>query len=164
MLGGVAFLEMTLGGGSREGLRRWLDEHVVAHGFMAAPEVVREPQAGTARLDPPTRPGFDGVLPVIRAARARVARELSGLVSAGQDDRFMRAAIHSGRVRREGPAWRPRPAPEDALSDIVLSLFAAAILSEPAAYAKRLCVCDACGRVSFDERPTMRRTCAEHAT
>jgi len=154
---------MTLGGqGDLGELRRWLDEHLVATKILPPPDSVREPQAGSVRLDPPSRPGVDVAGAVLRMARARVIRELAGLVGSQRDDRFIRAAIHAGRVRREGAAWRPSPGTSDPLSDIVLCCFAAAVLSEPQAYQQRFCLCDTCGRVSFDDRPEMRHACCEH--
>jgi hypothetical protein len=45
----------------------------------------------------------------------------------------------------------------------VLSLFAVAILSERAFYDRQMCVCDTCGRVSFDAQPGFRRSCNAHA-
>jgi hypothetical protein len=163
LLAGMTFLEMTLGGqGDLGELRRWLDEHVVSGRFLAPLDAVREPQAGSVRLDPPSRPGVDLAPAVLRMARARVVHELGGLAGSQRDDRFIRAAIHAGRVRREGAVWRPSPTAADALSDIVLCLFAAAVLSEPQAYQQRFCLCDTCGRVSFDDRPEMRHSCGDH--
>lgn len=154
---------MTLAGqGDLGELRRWIDEHLVSTMVMPPPDAVREPQAGSLRLDPPSRPGVDVAPAVLRMARARVVGELGGLAGSQRDDRFIRAAIHAGRVRREGAAWRPNPATGDTLSDIVLCLFAAAVLSEPQAYQQRFCLCDTCGRVSFDDRPEMRHACGDH--
>jgi hypothetical protein len=48
------------------------------------------------------------------------------------------------------------------LSGIVLSLITVDILTHREEYDHHLCVCDACGRVSFQERPVSRRTCPEH--
>lgn len=83
-------------------------------------------------------------------------------IATPSDDRFLRASIFLGRVRREDGHWVARPEPTAPLSGIVLSLFAVAILSERAFYDRQMCVCDVCGRVSFDAAPGARRACSVH--
>jgi hypothetical protein len=127
--------------------------------------VVLEPPAGTVSLRPgigaTTRAAID--LPrVLTTSRLRVVDALRGLIATPSDDRFLRASIFLGRVRREEGHWVARPEPTAPLSGIVLSLFAVAILSERALYDRQMCVCDACGRVSFDATPGMRRSCSLH--
>jgi hypothetical protein len=166
LLGGVSFLELTEAGRlDLAGLASWFDEHVVASGCMPRLSVVFEPPAGSVAL----RPGVGAAataaadLPrIITTARMRVVDALRGLIASPSDDRFLRASIFLGRVRREDGHWVGRPEPTAPLSGIVLSLFAVAILSERAFYDRQLCVCDTCGRVSFDGEPGLRRSCREH--
>lgn len=166
LLAGVTFLEVTESGQlDIAGLSSWFDEHVVATGTTPRLSVVLEPPAGTVSLRPgvgaATRAAAD--LPrVLSTARLRVVDALRGLISSPSDDRFLRAAIFLGRVRREEGHWIARPEPTAPLSGIVLSLFAVAILSERAFYDRQLCVCDVCGRVSFDGTPGTRRACTLH--
>jgi hypothetical protein len=166
LLAGITFLEVT-GTGELDltGLAAWFDEHVVDAGAMPRLSVVLEPPAGTVSL----RPGMGTVarasadLPrILTTSRLRVVDALRGLIAAPSDDRFLRASIFLGRVRREDGHWVARPEPTAPLSGIVLSLFAVAILSERAFYDKHLCVCDTCGRVSFDGASGMRRACSAH--
>jgi hypothetical protein len=166
LLAGVTFLEVTEAGQlDIAGLAAWFDEHVVGAGCMPRLSVVLEPPAGTVSL----RPGIGAAaraaadLPrVLTTARLRVIDALRGLIATPSDDRFLRASIFLGRVRREEGHWVARPEPTAPLSGIVLSLFAVAILSERAFYDRQLCVCDTCGRVSFDGSPGTRRSCSLH--
>lgn len=166
LLAGITFLEVT-GTGELDlaGLATWFDEHVVDPGCMPRLSVVLEPPAGTVSL----RPGTGAVaraaaeLPrILTTSRLRVVDALRGFIAAPSDDRFLRASIFLGRVRREEGHWVARPEPTAPLSGIVLTLFAVAILSERAFYDRHMCVCDACGRVSFDGTPGMRRACSNH--
>lgn len=167
LLAGIAFLDVTESGRiDLAGLGQWLDEHVVALGAMPRLSVVLEPPAGTVAL----RPGVGALaqaeadLPrLITMARLRVVDALRGLIASPSDDRFLRASIFLGRVRRDGGHWVARPEPTAPLSGIVLSLFAVAILSDRSFYDRQMCVCDTCGRVSFDPAPSARRACALHS-
>ncbi len=166
LLAGITFLEVT-GTGELDlaGLATWFDDHVVAEGCMPRLSVVLEPPAGTVSLRPGTgaaaRAAAD--LPrILTTSRLRVVDALRGLIASPSDDRFLRAAIFLGRVRRQDGHWVARPEPTAPLSGIVLSLFAVAILSERSFYDRQMCVCDTCGRVSFDGTPGMRRACATH--
>lgn len=166
LLGGISFIEATEDGSlDLPGLAGWFEEHVVAPGCMPRLSVVLEPPAGSVSL----RPGVGTMarshadLPrLVNTARLRVVDSLRGLIASPSDDRFLRAAIFLGRVRRVGSRWVAKPEPTAPLSGIVLSLFAVAILSERAFYDRQMCVCDTCGRVSFDARPSMRRACMTH--
>ncbi len=163
LLGGTTFLDMTA---SRSldlmGLTRWFDEHVVATGCMPALTQITEPLAGGVSLDP-ARATSTHVPRFVASARARVVMSLQSLVAAPSDDRFVRAAIYLGRVRREEARWVARPDPTTPLSGVVLSLFAVAVLSDRDTCERALCVCDVCGRASLDPRAEMRRSCALHA-
>src|SRR5690348_16987953 len=109
LLAGVTFLEVTESGQlDVAGLSSWFDEHVVATGTMPRLSVVLEPPAGTISL----RPGVGAAtrtateLPrVLSTARLRVVDALRGLIATPSDDRFLRAAIFLGRVRREDGRW-----------------------------------------------------------
>jgi hypothetical protein len=166
LLAGISFLEITESGQiDLAGLAEWFDEHVVSAGAMPRLSVVLEPPAGTVSL----RPGVGAAarsaadLPrVLTTARLRVVDALRGLIATPSDDRFLRASIFLGRVRREDGHWVARPEPTAPLSGIVLSLFAVAILTERSFYDRQMCVCDTCGRVSFDATPGMRRACSVH--
>jgi hypothetical protein len=167
LLAGMTFLEATESGRlDLEGLADWFDEHVVAPGCMPRLSVVLEPPVGTVAL----RPGLGALaranadLPrIVATARLRVVDALRGFIGAPSDDRFLRAAIFLGRVRRQDSHWVARPEPTAPLSGVVLSLFAVAILSERSFFDRQLCVCDTCGLVSFDAAAGRRRACAAHA-
>jgi hypothetical protein len=163
LLGGTSFLDVTA---SRsldvQGLTRWFDEHVVATGCMSPVAELTEPLSGGVSLDP-TRSTSTHFPRFVASARARVVMSLRSLIAAPSDDRFVRAAIYLGRVRRQGARWVARPAPTAPLSGVVLSLFAVAVLSDRDTCDQALCVCDVCGRASLDPRSEMRRSCALHA-
>jgi hypothetical protein len=77
----------------------------------------------------------------------------------------LQAAIHTRRLRRAQVRGRQRwiatPRETDALSDIVLSLFAADILFEPDFYREHLYICETCARVSIASRDAAAaRLCA----
>ena len=168
LLAGITFLDLT---DARDltvtELSDWFDQHVVANECMPRLSVVLETPAGSValRASGPALDRAQADLPrIAAAARGRIVGALRGLISAPQDDRFLRAAIFLGRVRRQGGRWVARPEATAPLSGIVLSLFAVAILSERSFYDHHLCVCDVCGRVSFDPTPAMKRLCPAHAT
>jgi hypothetical protein len=167
LLAGITFLEVTDSDRLEVAtLARWFEEHVVASGCMPRLSVVLEPPAGSVALRPSgaalARANAD--LPrLVDTARARVVGALRGLVTVPSDDRFLRAAIFLGRVRRHEGRWIARPEPTAPLSGIVLSLFAVPLLSERAFYERELCVCEVCGRVSFDRATSSRGLCHVHA-
>jgi hypothetical protein len=167
LLAGITFLEVTESGRiDLAGLGQWLDEHVVALGIMPRLSVVLEPPAGTVALRPGTGAlvQAESDLPrIITTSRLRVVDALRGLIASPSDDRFLRASIFLGRVRREEGHWVARPEPSAPLSGIVLSLFAVAVLSDRSFYDRQMCVCDTCGRVSFDAAQGLRRACAIHS-
>jgi hypothetical protein len=167
LLAGVTFLDVSASRSfGLRGLGLWFEEHVVATGCMAAcPAVVFESPVGSVDLYPWKGASMTvnaEASRIIAAARARVVAALRGIIATPSEDRFLRGAIFLGSTRRQGSRWVARPAANALLSDVVLSLFAAAILSDRSAYERELCVCSACGRVSFDARPQMRTGCARH--
>lgn len=171
-MGGLLFVERVATGnfGPIE-LGDWIDEHLVSVGRMPRPLRVFQPGVGAFHLEPPIDPASAppqvDLEQLLGAVRARVVAAIRGLIGAPPDDRFLAAAIYNGRVERvkvsEKMAWVARPRVDDALGDIVLSLFAADILSNREVYEQRLCVCEMCGRISFWEGTTVPRWgCAEH--
>jgi hypothetical protein len=167
LLAGVTFLDLSASRAfGLRGLGLWFEEHVVATGCMAAcPTAVFEPPIGRVNLYPwngrIVTAGID-VACVIGHARARVVSALRGLIATPSEDRFLRGAIFIGSARRLGSRWVARPAQDALLSGVVLSLFAVAILSDRGVYERELCVCNVCGRVSFNAQPDMRTACARH--
>ncbi|MFO0756172.1 MAG: hypothetical protein U0359_06755 [Byssovorax sp.] len=148
----------------------WFDREVVPLGVMARPLMANEPVAGTVALYPGAERSQTGasILPkVLLAARIRVLGPLRGLLESPADDRFLASTIFSGRVRRQrvdgNAQWAAHPEPTAPLSAIVLSLLAVDILSHRELYDRELCVCDVCGRVSFDPKAADRKTCGEHS-
>ena len=170
LLAGLAFLE-----GSRnhhwgvEGLRDWFDEHLVKTGAMMPPVVVTELSAGTVALHGSSSHGLasQSNLPrILIAARIRVLTGLRGLLETPTDDRFLTAAIFTGRVRRLRSAgttrWVVRPEPTATLSGTVLGLLAVDVLSNREIYDRSFCLCEVCERVTFQQSPRSRTSCPEH--
>jgi len=150
-------------------LRGWFDKHVVPSGVMARPVMVTEPAAGSIPLNPSgAMMGLaeQSIQHLVLTARGRVVAALRGLLAQPVDDRFLAAAIFAGRVRRRRvintSQWVAHPEPTAPLSAIVLSLMTVDILTHREEYDHQLCVCDVCGRVSFQDRPVSRRNCSEH--
>lgn len=173
LIGALAFVEgVGIGAmGARE-LKTWIEEYLVRAGRMQRPIQVTEPMAGTLLLDtlntvgaPPsaTKALLDRIL---GRARSRVVFTLRGLVADPPHDDFLELMTKSGRVQALGIgskiSWIARPQKDDSLSEIVLSLFAADILSNRNLYDQNLCVCDTCGRVSFRAKMMSRTGCREH--
>ena len=166
LVGGVAFLELASTDKiDVRQLSQWFEEHVVSAKVMARPSIVLEPPIGSIALRPTesgARWANANVARLASTARTRVISSLRGLIAAPTDDRFLRAGIFLGRVRREEGRWVARPEPTAPLSCIVLSLFSVSILSDRSFYDRQLCICDTCGRVSFDEHSPTRASCHEH--
>jgi hypothetical protein len=169
IVAGLAFLDGVASGGFGPGeLRGWIEMHLVRPKRMAWAGEIQEAGFGTITLHEGavSLSALSNALRVqglISMARKRVVIALRGLLGAPVDDRFLNAAIFSGRVQRstqgQSASWAPQPKGSDTLSDIVLSLFAADILSHRETYERGLCVCDACGRVWFDPMTEERRAC-----
>lgn len=170
LLAGVTFIEETASGRmSVQDLHAWFQQHIVSTGLMPQPVMVHEPMAGSLPLHPSgALKGLadQNVQRVLFMARSRVVSALRGLIAQPADDRFLASAIFAGRVRRrriiDTTQWVSRPEPTAPLSGIVLSLFAVDVLSNRDEYDRLLCVCDVCGRVSFQDMPVTRRHCPEH--
>jgi hypothetical protein len=170
LVAGLSFLEASRDRRwSPLGLSGWFDEHLVQTGVMMTPLVVSELSAGTVALHGTRTHDPDAQLALTRIvteARIRVITALRGLRASPTDDRFLMAAIFTGRVRRTrlGGAnrWVVRPEPTATLSGIVISLFAVDVLSHREIYDRSLCICDTCDRVTFDADQAHRATCPAH--
>ncbi|MFO0757013.1 MAG: hypothetical protein U0359_11000 [Byssovorax sp.] len=174
IVAGLAFLDGVGNGsfGATE-LRGWFETHLVRTKRMAWSGDLHESGFGTMAL--PAGTGSSASFSesfklhgLISMARKRVVLALRGLIAVPMDDRFLNAAIFNNRVKREtvgqSSSWSPQPKPTDNLSDIVLCLFAADILSHRETYERGLCVCETCGRVWFDPTTRERRTCPHGVT
>lgn len=170
LVGALAFVENVGNGsmGARE-IRKWIDEYLVNAGRLERPTHLTEPMAGTVLLDALTGP--DSTKPraqldrILGRARARVVRALQGLLQTPPDEAFINTAKDTARVENVDPnsnLWIARPRKDDPLSDIVLGLFVADILSNRLLYEQNLCVCSTCGRLSFRGRSMARTVCREH--
>jgi hypothetical protein len=177
---GVAFLEGAAAGTwGISGLRGWFEDHLVKPGFMRPPPAVHEPPVGELTLwsQGASVSGVHTSPAVLLAkTRATVLTALRGFLALPCDDRFVTAALFSGRVQRAslppssgasgrgGPAsrWVARHTPGAPLSALVLGVFAVDVLTHREAWERSLCICDVCGRVSFREGEMRRRTCLAH--
>lgn len=156
LAGALQFMQVTTRPWEPHELRAWLAEHVIAPGWMRPPRAVREPGAETVALhELDERP--EEVAALTEGARRRVGSALLDFVAPDPDGAFLRAALYSARVRwsvtgvGDRAGWVPAPCGSDFLSDVVLSLFAAAILSGPDIYQRHMTVCARCGRVAFSQ-------------
>lgn len=89
------------------------------------------------------------------AAVDRVRAALRHFSATPQDDRFLHAALFSGRVQRVphrvgGPTWEPRLREGEPISEWVLALVAADALEDRDAWDARLEVCVRCGFATLD--------------
>jgi len=171
LIGALAFMERAASDQMQiADLVCWFDEYLVRPGHMERPSYAVE-YAETRVFIGPTDASLTQIARehrlahIVRAARKRVLATLSALLTK-QDDRFLYFLTGSGRVwpYRMAPKrmWGVSPRPDDALSDIVLSLFAADILANRRLYEERLSVCEACGRISFRPNSSRRNLCREH--
>jgi hypothetical protein len=167
LIAGLAFLESVAVGrmGAPE-LRRWFQEHLVRTRCMPMPASIFERSTGFVPLASQTTHQIFQLDRALMDAREYVIRTLRGLVLDPPDDHFLIRTAAEGRVWpiRLTPKrlWVPRPHEDDPLGDIVLSLFVADILSNRQIYDASLCVCEACGRVAFHARMSIRTRCRDH--
>ncbi|MEO5726332.1 MAG: hypothetical protein ABI134_17465 [Byssovorax sp.] len=167
---GLEFLEASaVPGWGVRGVRDWLAEHLVDPGHMRRPIVLTEPGAGSITLhesDAEALTSSANLSRLLAGARMRIISALRGLNASPTDDRFLSAAIFAGRVQRlrarSESHWVPQPEPTAPLSGIVLSLFAVDVLSHRDEYEKRLCICDICDRVTFQDGALQRKSCPDH--
>lgn len=170
LLAGLTFIEGAAGWRKPE-LVGWFNAYGGLLGLSAPPPVIVDPVVGTMQLEPGAplsmRSGqktarADELPKLLAMARWRVVITLRGLLARPADDRFLQAAIFAGRVKRVRNEWLAEAKPGDALSDIVLSLFAVDVLSYREFHEQNLCVCDVCGRISYNPATTTRAGCSEH--
>lgn len=168
LLAGLTFVEGATSGWTARDLLLWFGAHAPLFGWLGPPTSVTDASVGTVALQPVLRVASERMarvedLPKLLAmARYKVVFTLRGLFTG--DDRFLKGAIFAGRVRRDSKAseWLARPCETDLLSDIILSLFAADILAYREFHDASLCVCDVCGRISYNPRATSRVGCSDH--
>jgi hypothetical protein len=168
LLAALSFVEGATTGWMARDLLLWFGAHAELFGWPAPPTSVTDVSIGTIALQPGVRVASERTarleeLPKLLAmARWKVVLTLRGLFTG--DDRFLKGAIFAGRVRRAPKAsqWLARPRETDLLSDVVLSLFAADVLAYREFHDTSLCVCDVCGRISYNPRATSRSGCSDH--
>jgi hypothetical protein len=172
----LSFVEGTRTTWRAQELATWCRDHLLASGYLSPWNattglIITE---GQARLEIPLRgdvttPLFDvpSTKWLLSTARERVLAGLSQLLATPADDRFVRAAVYTGRVRRvtEGrsSSWRPCLREGELLSCWVLGLFAADVLAQREVYDELFGICEVCGAVSI-RVAAERRRCAAHAT
>ncbi|MFT3768784.1 MAG: hypothetical protein QM820_25335 [Minicystis sp.] len=168
LLAGLTFIEGATSGWAARDLLDWFKTYGPALSRKAPPASVTDAAVGTVSLVPGTKMVGDRVgriddLPKLLAmSRWRVVVTLRGLIAQPCDDRFLQAAIFAERVRRDRSRWIAEPRDNDLLSDIVLSLFAVDILTHRDFHDQNLCVCDVCGRISYNPAATTRSGCGDH--
>lgn len=168
LLAGLSFVEGVADGWSAADVEGWFSEHAAILGVVTPPRAVSCAVLGSVEL---RRAASDAaaradLIKLLDTARRRVAFTLRGLLARPGDDRFLQAAIFAGRVQRERrgkfSVWAACAHEADHLSDIVLSLFAVDVLSCREFHEQNLCVCDVCGRISFNPNTTTRAGCPDH--
>jgi hypothetical protein len=145
---------------NKDTLDAWVEQNLVAPGYVSRALRIIEPIFGALPTDKgcslflPESPPTDETTAILVRARARVVGHLRGLLRSQVDDRFLNTAIFAGRVRRASAGqtthWIPSPRDNDALSDIITSLFVSDILGRREFYVENLCICTLCGRVRLD--------------
>ena len=171
LLAGLTFVEGATSGWMAREVLLWLGANAELLGWPGPPASISDASVGTLALQPGARVGRakperiarpPDLSKLLAMARWKAVVTLRGLISG--DDRFLKGAIFAGRVRRDAnaSAWLARPAETDALSDIILSLFVADVLAYREFHDNNLCVCDVCGRISYNPRATGRAGCADH--
>jgi hypothetical protein len=171
LLAGLTFVEGATSGWMAREVLLWLGANAELLGWPGPPMSITDASVGTLALQPGARVGLvkpervarpQDLSKLLAMARWKVVVTLRGLISG--DDRFLKGAIFAGRVRRDAKAsaWLARPTETDVLSDIILSLFVADVLAYREFHDNNLCVCDVCGRVSYNPRATGRAGCCDH--
>lgn len=168
LLAGLSFVEGATSGWAARDLLEWFRTYGPTMGRSSPPSSVCDGVVGALALSPGVKLVGDKIarpeeLPKLLAmARWRVVVTLRGLLATPCDDRFLQAAIFTGRVRRENSTWIARPRDTDLLSDTVLSCFAIDILTHRDFHEQNLCVCDVCGRISYNPAQSTRAGCSDH--
>ena len=171
---GLAFVNGSTGGWIASDLSSWAQKHLLGPGFLRPkrPELgyytVEETGAGRLALPVgsnvrPDRASTSSAMRVVAAAHERVVAALRGLLASSPDDRFLNAALYTGRVQRgRGGVWTPSLDEGGNLSQWVLALFAADALHDRTPYDATLGVCDACNAVGFAWQSRSRTRCPSH--
>jgi hypothetical protein len=168
LLAGLTFVEGAIGGWGLSDLVEWFNTHGELLGRKAPPPMVTDAVVGSIALTPNAKLSGDkiarpdDIAKLLAMTRWRVILTLRGLLANPCDDRFLQAAIFAGRVQRRKSEWHAHPRDTDLLSDVVLSLFVVDVLSFRDFHEQNLCVCDVCGRISYNPRVTTRTGCADH--
>jgi hypothetical protein len=168
LIGGLKFVEGAATGRlGRATLYFWIEEFAAPIG-ATGPVAVREAMNGAVPLYPRPQGVSALVLDarvdgVIREANTQVIAALSALAGPEKSDDFVRDAVARGRVKQisfgKQPLWAALPCLEDRLSEVVLTLFAADVLSFRDQYRDDFRICDVCQRPSFDARNKRRPLC-----
>ena len=168
LVAGLMFVEGVGAGWGRAELCEWFTENAAVIGCVLPPRSVSDAVLGVIDLqsiEHSTSMG-EALAKLLDSSRRRVTFTLRGLLARPSDDRFLQAAIFSGRVQRERrgkvSVWASCWGETDHLSDIVLSLFTVDVLTYREFYEENLCVCDVCGRLSFNPTATSRAGCNDH--
>jgi hypothetical protein len=163
LLAGLTFIEGATRW-SQTDLGDWFRTYAGALGRNGPPPSVMDSVVGTAPVaaSGPASPRPGHLSRLLAMTRWQVILTLRGLLSTPPDDRFLHAAIFSRRVRREAGVWRTGARDEDTLSNTVLGLFAVDVLAHREFHEQNLCICDVCGRVSYNPRLTTRAGCPDH--
>lgn len=171
----LAFVEGTRSSWRAADLVAWCRAELLDPGYLTPWDASKGRlliTEGAARLDVPTTAAASNValdVPstkwMLATARDRVLAGLSQLMATPGDDRFVRAAVYTGRVRRvsdgRAASWRPVLGEGELLSTWVLALFAADALAHREVYDELLGICEVCGAVSL-RVSTQRRRCPQH--
>ena len=174
----LRFTEGVRMGWSAADLSRWCFDALLQPGLLELTAAssgmltVAEPGSGSLELpiDPPSgaRPGPPARL--LEVARQHIVDCLRGLLHQPTDDRFVHAALRADRVQRiRAPgerfaSWTPRLREGNhSLSQMVLALFTADVLTDRDPYERSLSVCRVCGAVGFESERAGRTGCTEHA-
>jgi hypothetical protein len=156
---------------SAAALLTWFDAHVVPLGCMSRPTHVVETLYAPVPLPNAYEHGAAGTAhdaavlqEIVTRAKERVVRTLCAFVSEERDERFLKEAVVSGKVRSSasGLGWETHLEQDDPLSEILLSLLAADVLGNREFHEHCLCVCKTCYLVSFQPLVTGRTGCREH--
>ena len=160
----LTFLEDVAHVGTIQSLRAWF-RNDVGRACASGPWTrVREPGHRSLKLDEETE--ARELRSLLVSTRLHVVVLVRGLVRDPIDTSFLEALVHQGLVRRTGEAgdarWMASVGDERSLSELVLALLGADVLARREVYERRLCVCRACGRLSFEPTITGREGCLEH--
>lgn len=166
ILSALAFVEGAAAGWSHADFVTWVERELISTERIQRPRSIAEVAVGGVSITPGSNVGETELQKLLTMARSRVTVTLRAFIGSPCDDRFLNRSIFTQRVQRvtidQVTRWVPRPLPNDFLGDIVLTLFAADILSNRSFFEQNLCVCATCGRVSFHPQMTTRFGCIEH--